>query len=712
MVELDKPEVQNKDPFVVERDSSNSEKILKEDQASTEGSYSALILALVIGFSGVIGISFFVPWYESIVTNSYYSPLVAVAIPPVVFSLLFLVVIFNNTLLAKILPSLWLHKREMLIILSLWLMTSVVCYVSMIQPITQLIGTAYNNDIAKPTTKRVAFQQYLNSDLFLNSKDSNKYYYGIGNGVNRVSLSEIPWSAWLGPMKFWIPFMIFATILSVSLVRIMHRQWSKHELLTYPLADFSSSLLDCEKTGSLPKIFYNKMFISGIIFVSIIFLINGIHSYFPLMVQIPMSFYHISIIKHFPFIQKYCGREGYSLFRGMLYPLVVAIVVLLPSEISFSCWAGWIFMVLGTGFYFLVSGEVIGATETGFLQAGMYITMFGAIIFVGRKEYLSIIRHTFLFKKSEDVFINSAVKACRVFIAAFVLMFISLKIAGMDTLTALCFVASFSIVIVLMARFTAEIGIPWLVNFNGKSTYLPMTMLGTAAIGPQSIAILLTVGAVFSIGLGTANTIAIQETTVEKVAEKAIAPSFKKWFNLILLSGLVLAIVFSLIATLSNSYSFGLKNTTWANQIDTASKKISKLNIEGISKKVSNIGFFEKFNYIQADPGFWRFFVLGAIIVGLCMFMRLRFTWWHLHPLPLLLLNEWCLSRLYFSFLIGWLIKTAILRIGGGKVFTAIKPFCMGVIIGQCLISAFWIIINSFYYLTMDTSPPPFNIFP
>ncbi len=693
-----------------------AEKLLKDEFAPGEGGRPALFFAVLVGFLGLAGICLFTGWYEGVVTRSYYAPTTNQALPPAVFFLLALVLLLLNPLLARLAPALFLRKRELLVILSLWLLASVVCYLSLAQPLTSLVGTALNQDQAKATVQRVKLDQYLAPRLFLDTAASNKFHYGIGDGMRRVALADIPWADWLRPLGFWIPFSLLTVLLGSALVRMVHRQWSKHELLTYPLADFSHTLLEYRPGARLPAVFYHRGFMIGALLICLVYLVNGLQGYFPLMVNIPLSYFHMDIIKSFPFIQKYCGREGYSLFRGHFYPLVICIAVLLPTEISFSCWAGWVLMVLGTGFYFLVTGEVIGTTETGFLTAGMYVAMLCAIVFVGRKEYAAICRHAFSFRKSADAALNAAARACRVFVAVALLMVCALAYAGMDLLTAAAFVAAFSLVVILAARFTAETGIPWLVNFSGTATYLPLTILGAAAVGPRSMALLATVGAVFAVGNGMANTVAIQETTVGKAAEKTVAPEFRKWFNIILFAGLLAALLLSIAANLSNSYSVGggnsLSGVNWPNEMEGAAKKVARLEVEGLAGKAAGFGLAEKAASIQADPGFWRFFCFGAVLVGLCMFMRLRFTWWPFHPLPLLMLNEWCMSRLYVSFLAGWLIKTAILRVGGGKVFSDVKPFFLGVIFGQCLIAGGWAVVNTIYYLLTDTPPPNIQIFP
>jgi len=91
--------------------------------------------------------------------------------------------------------------------------------------------------------------------------------------------------------------------------------------------------------------------------------------------------------------------------------------------------------------------------------------------------------------------------------------------------------------------------------------------------------------------------------------------------------------------------------------------------------------------------------------------MRLRFTWWPLHPLPFLLLNTWCLSRMNFSFFIGWAIKVALLKVGGGKVFTRSKAFFIGVIVGQIVMAGLWVTVSAIYFLCTGAQPKVISFF-
>jgi hypothetical protein len=48
-------------------------------------------------------------------------------------------------------------------------------------------------------------------------------------------------------------------------------------------------------------------------------------------------------------------------------------------------------------------------------------------------------------------------------------------------------------------------------------------------------------------------------------------------------------------------------------------------------------------------------------------------------------------NKLWLSIFIGWLAKNLILRFGGTKMYTAAKPFFLGLIVGESAAAGFWL---------------------
>ena len=59
----------------------------------------------------------------------------------------------------------------------------------------------------------------------------------------------------------------------------------------------------------------------------------------------------------------------------------------------------------------------------------------------------------------------------------------------------------------------------------------------------------------------------------------------------------------------------------------------------------------------------------------------------------------WLTSQIWFSALIAWILKAIIVRFGGVHLFQNLKPFFLGLILGEVSVSGFWGII---YPLTIE----------
>ena len=670
-------------------------------------------MAWSIGFGGLLLICFFTHWYEVIAVGAGFGELLPNALAPVVLFLMLLLVTVVNPLLHRWAPALKLGRPQLLLVLGMWLVAGVACYSNLAQLGVQSAGTAFNTQQQQSLTQRMGLTKYLKTNLFLPAAATGDFYFGAGEGTQRIPLAKVPWRLWVSPLMFWVPFLLVMVVLSVSLVRMLHRQWSRHELLTYPLASIADALLGAEPGRGYPAVCYSKPFWIGVGLTTLLYTINGLGSYFPLMIKVPLQYYHIDLVKDFPFLSKYCGGEAYSLFRGMIFPFVVAIAVLLPTDVSLTCWLGWVLMVLGTGVYFLLTGENIGGSETGFIHAGMYVAVLGMILFIGRREYWNILRCALGKRNVADEAVRVAAGACRVFAASCVLLVGLLIYAGLDWIGAVTLVAAFSMIVVLIARMTAEIGMPWLANFSGGAVFFPLKILGTAALGPQSLAVLAAVGG--TLDMVTTNTAAAQQTTWGKLTEdlpRRLRP------NLALQVGLLVALLAGIGMILWDNYSYGARRdhqmpgggAAWVNGMQQASQDANRLQIEGLADTAARTTGLAKLKLIRVEPKFWRFFIYGSVLIIGCAALRLRFNWWPLHPLPFLLFNTWCLSRLYVCFFVGWLIKLALVRIGGGRVFAQSKPFFIGIIYGQVFACGIWMVVGLIYRLVTGNTAPLMGI--
>jgi hypothetical protein len=257
-------------------------------------------------------------------------------------------------------------------------------------------------------------------------------------------------------------------------------------------------------------------------------------------------------------------------------------------------------------------------------------------------------------------------------------------------------------VILLAARMTAEIGFPWLSNLSGLAHSLPIKLMGITALGPKGLVVLSVIGAVVAADM--ANSVAAQETTISRLRDRA-GGGMPRWlFSSVLTIGVCLAVVASVIFTLRDNYATGAqKEVNQAKMIKqtltSPAGEIDRLKTQGRLGEVEGVHGLGRLARLDPPKNCWHFILLGAFLVGGCAALRLRYTWWPFHPLPLLFFGTWAMSRMFFSFLVGWAIKVALLKIGGGRVFARLKPLFIGIVVGQVVAAGFWICVNVVYYL-------------
>ncbi|MCY3760922.1 MAG: hypothetical protein OXH50_06705, partial [Gemmatimonadetes bacterium] len=95
----------------------------------------------------------------------------------------------------------------------------------------------------------------------------------------------------------------------------------------------------------------------------------------------------------------------------------------------------------------------------------------------------------------------------------------------------------------------------------------------------------------------------------------------------------------------------------------------------------------------------WLFKGIGGAFEFLLMWGQHRWYWWPLHPIGFTIAFGWLTSSIWFSALIAWILKAIILHVGGGKLFQTLKPFFLGLILGEVLTGGGWAVV---YALTVE----------
>ena len=67
---------------------------------------------------------------------------------------------------------------------------------------------------------------------------------------------------------------------------------------------------------------------------------------------------------------------------------------------------------------------------------------------------------------------------------------------------------------------------------------------------------------------------------------------------------------------------------------------------------------------------------------------------WPFHPVAYALSASWSIHLVWTPMLIAWLLKTAVLRYGGLRLYRQVLPLFYGLILGECVVGCAWPIIG------------------
>jgi hypothetical protein len=89
----------------------------------------------------------------------------------------------------------------------------------------------------------------------------------------------------------------------------------------------------------------------------------------------------------------------------------------------------------------------------------------------------------------------------------------------------------------------------------------------------------------------------------------------------------------------------------------------------------------------------WLHMGAGLGVTAALQALALRFSAWPFMPVGYLISSTWYAQLGWFSVLLGWGAKLVILRLGGARLYQRAKPFFIGLIFGEGLAAAFWMVV-------------------
>lgn len=539
-----------------------------------------------------------------------------------------------------------------------------------------------------------------------------------GRGKNQqLSPQQLPWRAWWPTIRLWWGVGLLLAITSLCLALVVHPQWSKRELLPYPIARFIEEASARSPLDRLPEVAKNKLFWLGFVTLVVLHLINGIHAWIPEVPEIPRKFEFWSLSQIFPNAVRVSGSYGY--FAPTIFGSVVAFSFFLSSSVSFSLGIAEILYMAfaGTliGYGIQIEGGFIEGVGSNMMRFGSFLAVFVMIAYTGRHYFSKVTKTAITGSPSHEV-PRYVAWAARVALVAIVLTIGMLRMAGIGWGFAAAFVLLELIIFVVMARMIAETG-----TFFMQHAWAPVGiltgLLGFGAIGPSTYIALALTTAVLSVD--SREIFMPFLVNGLKMVDRNDGPTPSKvapFMAIVIVVGLVVAGV----TTMTLQYNHGAAQvgnnfaTDWLPLVafDGLAQRIATATADGTLASSTFVDGWARLGTIKPDAGALPWLAIGLAIGFGAAVARLRWPFWPLHPVAFLVWSTYPIAMFGPSFLMGWMIKSAVVGTSGAKGYHQVKPLMVGVIAGELVSGLGWMVFGAAYYFITGRAPVAYSIFP
>ncbi len=496
------------------------------------------------------------------------------------------------------------------------------------------------------------------------------FYEGLPLG------SAVPFQPWLRPVAIWAIYIAGMQVMMIGLAGMLRRRWVEQERFTFPVVQVPVQIAASPSPGQLINGFLrNRLVWAAVIILSIVHILGGLHALYPAIPEIPLRW------SDYRFTEPPLSYTG--VWRARLWPTMVGFAYLIPSEVSFSLWFFFLLhklrlMVLG------MFGLRYGANWVGaqLEEAGATVTLVSLFVWLGRGHFGNVFRKALTGDRSIDDADEPLTYRAMVvlFLIGTALMIGWLAHFGGSLVMGLLVVVMFVATLVALS---------WMVNQAGFIFVLPpyyitqviATLTGSSIWSRQSLLITRWSDYAFHFemsecllpsllnGYKISDATGLHRGSLLKACVGAIALGFP----------------ISVVATLWMHYTRG-------GALGFASYYPMTRHMNLIHSWVSATTM----NPLKIDPILISHFVGGSLLMVGLVWLRTHLTWFNLHPIGFLIADDWLICALSLSIFSAWLIKSAVVRWGGHKTYEVLRPFFLGLIIGDTLNGVIWIIVGFF----------------
>ena len=581
----------------------------------------------------------------------------------------------------------------------------------------RLLDTGFRNAHERRCFNRMvldsAFPQELRSwseqeDLLVNG-----FQKGLWEGPGHIPVGQVPWRGWVRTLlTFWVPLLLALSVAYIGLALVMHRQWYEYERLPFPIARFAASILPDEGAVENRGLFRSRAFWISAGVVAFWHLNNYGALWWPgTLFSIPRAFDLEALAKLVP-VQ---WQTYPCLMSPTLYFTIIGIAYLISSEASLSVglapYVYAIFAGVMLGYGIEVGAGIFHTTRiSNYVMLGGYSGMFLMLLYYGRRHLACVLQRC-LGRVPADEVRPHEYWGGRAFLFGGLAFVLILRVAGIELLWGLWYLAMLLVVYTVVARIVAETGMI-LIHPCLYPAVLATGLFGGYVVGLDQMVPMAIVSTVIGVGCHVVMLpLMTQGFGIVREHQGKVA----LWCTL----SLVIALAVAIPTAIYLQYDYGAMANSdgWTRALphtglDVAETVATKLDARGLLREKGAAP-------VSAPPAVGLFtrpvFIAFAIaLAGVLIFelARLRLRWWPFHPIMFVVLDFYISRELAASFLIGWVIKQSVSKYGGARSYGRLKPVMLGLIAGDMLAQLAITGTCAMYSLATGDPPRPYWVLP
>jgi len=501
------------------------------------------------------------------------------------------------------------------------------------------------------------------------------YYTGLPPGA------PIPWAAWLLPGFMWLLFCLAMSMAMISAAVILRRQWMDTERLVYPMMQPPIEIIRSSTPGARRPLWRSQLLWIGAAIPFVLFSLKALSH----------PDYLGSIIP--PFQTNVYTRllERMIILEFRFSPITLGFLYFVRMDVLLGLWAGSLSLTCFYGFLRFLGAlpnlPKIGVwsydTTRAFTGAGALIVFMAVVIWRSRRHIRAVISAVWRKGESSDSREEILSYRAAVLLLAVCVLFMAgwLVATGLAWWQAAAFIALAGLIFAALTRVVAEAGVPtamtpvcagdFMVGLFGSTAFTPQQLAGLGLTYPFHSEMRTSVMAL------AANGLKVFHETVRHKRRRLM------WG---LLAAVTLSYLAAMILTIYYPYERGGLNLD-----DFTFRSAAQYPWTDAVRRVENpFGPIWTGCAWMAGGG-----ALMASLLAACQYV----PGWPLHPIGLIISFHWAGRCLFSSALFMWIIKGLLLKYGGPWLYRGVRPFFIGLALGEVFTAGLWATIDVFTHV-------------